>query len=51
LTEDYAKMLAPGVARTDRLVVIEGLITEPQAAALTAEFGDAAFVWDVQRRL
>jgi tRNA A37 N6-isopentenylltransferase MiaA len=50
LTEEYAKMLAEGISRSDRLVVIEGLITEEQAAALTSELQDAAFLWDVQKR-
>ncbi len=51
LTKEYVKLLAEGIGRSDRLVVIEGLMTEEQAAALTSELQDAALVWDVQKRL
>lgn len=50
LTHEYAKLLAEGIAPSDRLVIIEGLITEAQAAALALELADTAFVWDVQKR-
>jgi SAM-dependent methyltransferase len=50
LTAEYASLLAQGIAHSDRLVVIEGLITDDQAAALTARLAHSAYVWDVGRR-
>lgn len=49
LTEDYAQMLAEGIARTDELVIVEGLVTELQVSALARRLGDKALLWDVQR--
>jgi SAM-dependent methyltransferase len=50
LTNEYARLLAAAVARSDRLVVLEGLITDQQVEALTAELAGAAFLWDVRKR-
>jgi len=50
LTQQYVDLLLKNVTNSDKLVVIEGLITDPQAAALTSKTGEAAIVWDVQRR-
>ena len=49
LTEQYAKLLADSVARTDRTVVIEGYMTDPQAEALTRRLEGRAIVWDASR--
>jgi Methyltransferase domain len=50
LTAEYARLLVEGIAHSDRLIVIEGLITEAQAAALAAQLEGRAFVWDVVNR-
>lgn len=49
LTTAYAELLAKAVAKTDSVVLIEGLLTDAQAAALTRTLAGRAVVWDVQR--
>jgi SAM-dependent methyltransferase len=51
LTDDYAAFLAELVAPTDRLVIVEGLMTEPQVTALTKQLQGGAVVWESTRRL
>lgn len=50
LTDQYARLLAASVAPSDRLVVLEGLLTDAQVEALTVHLAGAAFVWDVRKR-
>jgi SAM-dependent methyltransferase len=49
LSEEYARLVAESVAPSDRLVVIEGLLTDPQAEALQLCLSERALVWDVER--
>lgn len=49
LTDDYAKHLTSQVAASDRIVVIEGYITDPQAEAISRTLASRAVVWDVNR--
>lgn len=50
LTDTYASLLAKGIAATDRLVVIEGFMTDAQAERLTFHLKGRAVVWDVAQR-
>jgi len=49
LTEEYATFLAQGIARTDKLVVIEGPMTQAQVDALTTKLRSRAVVWAADR--
>jgi SAM-dependent methyltransferase len=49
LTNAYATLIAKGVADSDNLVVIEGFLTDPQAAALAAALSARAVVWIASR--
>jgi len=50
MTQEYAKLLVETIVSSDRLVVIEGALTEPQSLALTSRLAGFARVWDAQRR-
>ena len=47
LTEQYAALLAESVMISDRLVLFEGFMTDPQAAALSRHLHGKAFLWEV----
>jgi SAM-dependent methyltransferase len=49
LTDAYAALVASTVAPSDRLVVIEGFMTDAQAAALAEVLAGRARVWNVTR--
>jgi hypothetical protein len=49
VTEAFAKASTEGVSNSDRLVVIEGGITDLQAEALTTQLRSKALVWDARR--
>lgn len=50
LTKDYAATLANAVAGSDETVIIEGYMTDAQAAALTDTLIGRGVVWDATRR-
>lgn len=50
LTQEYASLLAEAVAPSDQVVIIEGMMTDLQATALTNELKGKAVVWDSERR-
>ena len=47
LTDAYAALVTKGVAPSDKLVIIEGFMTEPQAQAFTKCLKRLARVWEV----
>lgn len=47
LTDEFATVLAQGIAATDETVVIDGAMTCAQAEALTRVLSNKALVWDV----
>lgn len=49
LTDAYASLVTAGVAQTDKLVLIEGYMTDLQAQAFTKCLKDRARVWEVGR--
>jgi hypothetical protein len=49
LTADYAALVAEVVAPSDRLVVIEGFMTDRQFEALSGALQEKAVVWAVER--
>ncbi len=49
LTVPYARLLASAVANTDKLVVIEGMVTDAQISAIKQALEGRAIVWDMQR--
>lgn len=49
LTQSYAKLLAKSVAASDKLVVIEGMLTQKQIRALTDELNGRAKIWIASR--
>jgi SAM-dependent methyltransferase len=49
LTAEYASWIADAIAPSDEAVIIEGYITDAQAAALADQLGTRAVVWDAQR--
>ena len=50
LTQEYAALLAQCVAESDGTVVIEGFMTDRQAAAMSDAVRGRAVVWDATRR-
>jgi SAM-dependent methyltransferase len=50
LTDDFARVLAEGIAPSDETVIIDGAMTNAQADALTRVLSNRAFVWDMRRR-
>jgi SAM-dependent methyltransferase len=51
LTWEYAALLAQTVAPSDASVIIEGLLTDVQVAALTELLRGKAVVWDATRQM
>jgi methyltransferase family protein len=49
LTRDYISLLAASVGRSDRMVVIEGLITDRQVDELKAHVDPGVMIWDMRR--
>ena len=49
LTAEYAAWIADAIAPSDEAVIIEGYITDAQAAALAEQLGTRAVVWDSRR--
>lgn len=49
LTAEYAACFADAVAPSDEAVIIEGYMTDAQAAALAARLEGRAVVWDARR--
>jgi SAM-dependent methyltransferase len=49
MTREWAALIAETVLSDDRLVVIEGAMTDAQADALEARLGSSASVWDARR--
>lgn len=47
LTDEFAMVLAQGIAPSDETVVIDGAMTDAQAEALTRVLANKALVWDV----
>ena len=49
LTGEYTAFLAGAIAPRDEAVIIEGYLTDAQAAALAEQLRDRAVVWDARR--
>jgi SAM-dependent methyltransferase len=49
LTDPYTSLISLAIARTDKLVVVEGYMTEPQIRALTAKLVNRSRAWVVGR--
>jgi SAM-dependent methyltransferase len=49
LTEDFAAVLAEGIAPSDEAVIIDGAMTDAQADAFSRVLGNNAIVWDMRR--
>lgn len=49
LTHDYVSLFVRTIAPTDRMVVVEGFMTDMQVAELVAQLQSKAAVWDLRR--